>query len=307
MQKTHPKRLANTLCVIWLHWFVLIFNLPAAPSQAGSEIRIGFWNIRDLSSASRNSSELEHIATVAHGIDCLAICELNDGTVLTKLKNKLAAQGGTWKRVQTSEKIGNTPSTAERYGFLFRSDKLKVRGTPHVLPQLTYTASGESQTRTFDREPFVCSFTTLDERFDFTVFVVHVTWGTRVAYRIGEIQTLATYFNQVQGESSTENDVILCGDFNRNVNDAQSLGVLLSSIPTLIDTTEAGVPTKIDTTNTYDHLLFPTNFLSEYTGTHGVIRFDEEMFGDDDELALEVCSDHRPVWADFRVPELDDD
>lgn len=45
----------------------------------------------------------------------------------------------------------------------------------------------------------------------------------------------------------------------------------------------------------------------EYTGTHQVIKFDEDMFGDDDELASEVCSDHRPVWAEFLVPQSDDD
>lgn len=300
-------RACITCVALWAYCFAVIFSLHSADSQAGTELRIGFWNIRDLSSASRDSSELNQIATVAHSIDCLAICELNDGTVLTTLKNKLAAQGGKWKRVQTSAKIGNTPSTAERYGFLYRSDKLKVRGTPHVLPQLTYTVDGESTPRTFDREPFVCSFKTLDDRFDFTVIVVHITWGAKAAYRIGEVKTLTNYFAQVQAESSTDNDVILCGDFNRNVGDTASLGVLLSSIPALIDTTDASVPTKIDTDNTYDHLLFPTNFVSEYTGTHGVIRFDEDIFGNNDELAETVCSDHRPVWAKFRVPQQDDD
>lgn len=308
MRKESSFRRSCIICVgLWAHCFALIFCLHAAPSQAGTELKIGFWNIRDLSTASRDSSELNQIAAVAHDIDCLAICELNDGSVLTKLKSKLAAQGGKWKRVQTSAKIGNTPSTAERYGFLYRSDKLKVRGTPHVLPQLAYTVPGEAQPRTFDREPFVCSFKTLDERFDFTVIVVHITWGSKAAYRIGEIRALTNYFNQVQAESPTDNDVLLCGDFNRNVGDSQSLGVLLTSIPNLIDTTDAGVPTKIDDANTYDHLLFQTNFVSEYTGTHGVIRFDEDRFGNDDELANEVCSDHRPVWAEFRVPQQDDD
>ena len=101
--------------------------------------------------------------------------------------------------------------------------------------------------------------------------------------------------------------MILCGDFNRNVGDSASLGVLLSTIPSLIDSTDGTVPTKIDTQNTYDHLLFPTNFVREYTGVHGVVKFDEDLFGDDDEVANAVCSDHRPVWAEFRVPDQDDD
>lgn len=194
------SRACSGYLATWFTCFALTFSSYAAPSQAGTELKIAFWNLRDLSTASRDSSELTQIAAVAHDIDCLAICELNDGSVLTKLKSKLAAEGGKWKRVQTGAKVGNTPSTSERYGFLYRSDKLKVKGTPHLLPEISYTASGESQERKFDREPFVCSFSTLDGRFDFTVLVVHITWGARAAYRISEVQTLATYFNQVQGE-----------------------------------------------------------------------------------------------------------
>lgn len=292
--------------LLWAHSFVFIFSLHAATNQTGQLLRIGFWNVRDLSTASRNSSELAQIATIAHSLDCLAVCELNDGTVLGSLKSKLKSLGGKWSYVQTSTKVGNTPSTSERYGFLYRSDKLRVKGIPHVLPQLTYTVTGEAP-RNFDREPYTATFKTLDGRFDFTIIVVHITWGTKTAYRIGEIKTLTNYFNMVQAENTTDNDVILCGDFNRNVDDAASLGVLMTSIPSMIDTTSANTPTKIDTENTYDHLMFPTTFLTEYTGSHGVINFDEDMFGNDDEQANEACSDHRPVWAEFRVPQSDDD
>lgn len=292
--------------VCFVVWFITSAS-HAAESQAGQQLRIGFWNIRDLSISSRDSSELDQIASIAHSFDCLAICELNDGSALDKLKTKLKARGGTWGRVQTAAKVGNTTSTAERYGFLYRSDKLTVRGTPRVMPELSYPVAGETAFRTFDREPFASSFKTLDGRFDFTVIVVHITWGSRAAYRIGEVKTLTNYFNLVQIGSATDDDVILCGDFNRNVGDAASLGAMLASVPSLIDTSDANVPTKIDTDNTYDHLLFQTSFVTEYTGTHGVIKFDEDIFGNDDELASETCSDHRPVWAEFRVPQLDDD
>lgn len=293
--------------LVWLAGFILTFqpSIRAAENQTGQKLRVGFWNVRDLSVASRDANELNQIASIAHSMDCVALCEVNDGSVIPKLKTRLKALGGNWAYTQTTAKVGNTPSTAERYGFLYRSEKLKVRGKPRVLPELSYVALGES--RPFDREPFVTSFKTLDERFDFTVIVVHITWGAKAGYRIGEIHALTNYFNSVQNGSWTDDDVILCGDFNRNAGDASSLGVLQSAIPGLIDTTSPDVPTKIDTSNTYDHLMFQTNFVTEYTGLHGVIRFDEEMFADDDELASETCSDHRPVWAEFVVPAADDD
>ena len=225
------RRALTTWVAIGASCLALICSVHSAASQEGTQLKIGFWNIRDLSTASRNSSELDQIATVAHAIDCLAICELNDGTVLDTLKANL----------QTGAKIGNTPNTAERYGFLYRSDKLKVSGIPHVLPELSYLVPGEAQPRKLDREPFVCSFATLDGRFDFTMIVVHITWGAKAACRIGEIKVLINYFEQVKAESSTDNNVLLCGDFNRNVDDSASLGVLLSSIPTLTPEEKARV------------------------------------------------------------------
>jgi hypothetical protein len=38
-----------------------------------------------------------------------------------------------------------------------------------------------------------------------------------------------------------------------------------------------------------------------------VLKFDEELFGDDDKEAACACSDHRPVWIILHAPEQDDD
>ena len=44
-----------------------------------------------------------------------------------------------------------------------------------------------------------------------------------------------------------------------------------------------------------------------FMATHGVTRFDDEMFGGDDAAANLACSDHRLVWVRLRVPGQDDD
>ena len=51
---------------------------------------------------------------------------------------------------------------------------------------------------------------------------------------------------------------------------------------------------------------FQTNYVMEYTGEHGIERFDEIDFGNDDEAANLAVSDHRPVWAKFYA-NVDDD
>ena len=75
----------------------------------------------------------------------------------------------------------------------------------------------------------------------------------------------------------------------------------------MTDMTSANVTTKIDSDNSYDHVMFQSNFVTEYTGTHGVTPFDDEMFGGDDVAANLACSDHRLVWVRLRVPRQDDD
>jgi len=45
----------------------------------------------------------------------------------------------------------------------------------------------------------------------------------------------------------------------------------------------------------------PPNHTTEYTGTHGVVKFDETVYGDDDAAAKIAGSNHRPVWIELRV------
>jgi len=296
----------------------LIFLFPCSvpaktvPSQAGTELKLGFWNIRDFSANSRDRQELRMIAQVVTNLDCLAICEVNDVVVLGQLVEALNGQVGTWKAVQTKVKSGNTPSSQEYYGFVYRADKMAAKHKPSLLKEVACPLPEFNKTVRFDREPAECTFATLDARLDFTMMVVHITWGSKkpqkelVACREAEIRALKGYYEKTQAKETKDKDLILCGDFNVSVGDSPALATLLA-IPTMIDTTAAAVPTKIDTANTYDHLLFQTSYLSEYTGTHGVIKFDEILFGNDDKLASRTCSDHRPVWIVLRVPEQDDD
>jgi hypothetical protein len=52
---------------------------------------------------------------------------------------------------------------------------------------------------------------------------------------------------------------------------------------------------------------FQSHRLTEYTGRHGVTRYDEAMLPGDDAAASKACSDHRPIWIRVRVPAMDDD
>ena len=52
---------------------------------------------------------------------------------------------------------------------------------------------------------------------------------------------------------------------------------------------------------------FDPAFVSEYDGQNGVDDFDVTVFDNDDKAASLAVSDHRPIWATFRMDLVDDD
>ena len=75
-----------------------------------SFIEVGWWNIRDLSSASRSDAEISQIAECIEeaGLEVLAIGELNDPNALDRLSQEL---GSSWEWAATENKIGRTSHT----------------------------------------------------------------------------------------------------------------------------------------------------------------------------------------------------
>ena len=137
--------------------------------------------------------------------------------------------------------------------------------------------------------------------FDFYVINIHSIYGDSVGERRDEARRLAEVHAMVQSQDA-ENDVILMGDFNLGPDDSgfQSL----KAIPNMIHVND-DIPTSIKN-RLYDNIWFQTNFYTEFTGTYGIIKFDEALFGNDDKKASLTISDHRPLWAEFEVSEDDD-
>lgn len=276
-------------------------------------VRVAFWNIRDLSTASRNDTERSQICEVLSKFDAVAICEVNDEQILEALEAILDASGEDWESV-TSEKVGTTAGTSEHYGVIYREAIFDQKWTRQLLdtklsdlnlgiPDPDYPDLVVEADRMFDREPFAVCLKTDDGRLDFVLVVVHVTWGDYVGPRICEVRALKHYYDEVFPD---EHDVLICGDFNRKVSDDKSLG-WLERTAGLVTTTLASVPTHISSNTTYDQIVIHPQHTTEYAGTHGVLAFDETMFADNDAAANEALSDHRPVWISLTVSAADDD
>jgi endonuclease/exonuclease/phosphatase family metal-dependent hydrolase len=254
-------------------------------------IDVGWWNIRDFSTSSRNEMEIGRIAEIIK-TDVMAIGELNDTLALQLLTGKL---GPSWDWSATGKKVGKNTWTAEYYGFIWNKEKVMLLDSIHIY---------RDRKDDFDRDPAWATFKTVDGNFDFTVIAVHVTWGEKVGPRKAEVMAMKKVYLYVQKETSTDNDLIVVGDFNRNKSDTSFDSLL--SINGMIRANEITGPTHISGKTTYDQIFISTDYTKEWTGESVTVNFDETNFNSDQE-ANRVASDHRPVGIRLYVPDKDDD
>ena len=256
-----------------------------------STIRLAAWNIRIFSDNSRDDAELQLIANVLIDYDFIAVIELKDETVLRRTESVLELMGRDYDYL-LSRPVGG--KVKERYAFLFDQTLVDVLEDGMVFPD---------PNDAFVREPYSASFRA--GQFDFTTISAHVIWGDSVPSRQREVGELANVYRAVQAMNGAEQDVILLGDFNRNPDDLLAYQPLMS-IPGMTHLFQLPEKSHIKDTSLYDNIFFQSSYVTEYTGNSGIDRFDETDFGNDDEAASLAASDHRPVWAEFRIDSDDD-
>ena len=261
-----------------------------------SELKLAAWNIRILSDRSRDDNELNKIAQTLIDYDFIAISELRDEKVLKRLQRILSESGAEYGYLM-SEPVGREGSShRERYAFLYYKGLVSVVKDGEFYPD---AADGEDD---FVRDPYWATFRA--GKFDFSVIVVHVVWGDSVAKRRSEIMELAKVYSHVQKANGAEDDVLLVGDFNREPNDLLAYTPLMS-LPSMTHLFQSPQKSHIADSSLYDNIFFQMAYVTEWLGRSGIDKFDETDFGNDDSAANLAVSDHRPVWAVFRIDGLE--
>lgn len=260
-----------------------------------SELKLAAWNIRSLSDRSRNDNELQKIAQTLIDYDLIAIIEVRDERVLKRVQQILSASGAEYGYLM-SDPVGQVGSTyKERYAFLYYKGLVRVVKDGELYPD---AADGVDD---FVRDPYWATFRA--GRFDFSVIASHVVWGDSVAKRRAEVMALAEVYRYVQAANGAEDDILLVGDFNREPSDTVAYRPLMA-IPSMTHLFRLPQKSHIRDSSLYDNIFFQTNFVTEYLGRSGIDKFDEADFGNDDSAANLAVSDHRPVWALFRIDGL---
>ncbi|MCH7801498.1 MAG: YHYH domain-containing protein, partial [Chloroflexi bacterium] len=262
---------------------------PQLPPVPPGQIRLASFNIRIYSTGSRNDTELGLIADRLQQFDLVAIQELRDEEVVQRTLSILEARGHLYHAL-VSPPVGR--GVKERYAFLWRPEKVAPLDSGTVYPD---------PEDVFIREPFYASFRA--GSFDFTLITIHVIFGDGVADRRAENLLLDDVYRAVQDADPNEQDVILLGDFNLPPSDSGMV-----EIDVLLDPVFTGdVRTTISETSLYDNLWWDAEFVTEWTGVAGIDRFDEAVFGNDDDAASLAVSDHRPIWVTLFTELPDDD
>lgn len=261
--------------------------------QQLAPIDVGWWNIRNFSNNSRDDEEMALIAESIEGIEVLVVGELSDAEAIRRLAAEL---GPTWQWDATENRIGRTTNSAEYYGFVWDSASVRRRGDVRVFPDTDDS---------FDREPAFMTFQTIDGAYDFTVIGVHITWGRTVGPRKAEIRELDAVWDFVLNDVEDDSDILLFGDFNRNVGD-DSFDDLFA-IEGVLRGNPDRTPTHIRSTSSYDQVFISSQATTEWNGSFKIHKFDELLFDNDDSAANLACSDHRPISIrlEFETPDED--
>lgn len=251
-------------------------------------ISIATFNIRIFSNNSRDDNELYQICNLLKEFDFIAIQEIRDTMILDRTVSMLKNKFNFEFKYVASPKVGR--GVKEIYAFLYRKDKVEYLKESYVF---------SDEEDLFIREPYIAKFKA--GNFDFYVISIHTIYGDSITDRRAEALLLDDVYLTVQNLND-ENDIILLGDFNLSPDDKGFVELL--EIPDMIYV-NGKIPTSIKD-RLYDNIFFQSTYTKEFTGKYGVVKYDEELFGNDDKKASLMVSDHRPLWAEFDV-NVDDD
>ena len=207
---------------------------------------------------------------------------------------KLASEmGPTWTATTSLKAVGRK-SYVEYYSVIFDSVRVQLEdGTKGFYP--------DNENDHFAREPW--AVTMKSGSFDFTLVLLHVTWGDSAAERIAELRHVDDAYEHFQDADPEEQDVIVVGDFNRSPwatgwEEVAGLGLrsLIAGVKTSLNSEGEGA-------NLYDQVIIDPRYASEWTGKAGAVT----VSGNEALSYRKTVSDHIPVWATFEVGVEDDD
>jgi len=237
--------------------------LGAAPVSAGAYLRVASWNT--LHAGWSGSTNWNGYAgqvwrnfgpngTSPNGVDVVFAQEVMYADAAVSIAAALKATSGVNWDYRVTDAIGRS-SYKERYAVFFRTDRVQL------LSATVWNDAGD----VFEREPQIVRLRQIDTGADFTFINWHTVFGTTAA-REAEIRAIASVFNSVQAGSSTDQDVILLGDHNRDATSPwwSNLTSLSPSVGWKVND-QTSINASCTYASPYDHFWFQGTYMTEFS------------------------------------------
>jgi endonuclease/exonuclease/phosphatase family metal-dependent hydrolase len=269
-------------CFLLFAILLLVFSAVNGQDRAPDTIKIMSFNIQIFGVSKMAKPEVAAVlADIVSRADVIAVQEVRS-LVIDPVEQFMAMLPDTYKYV-IGPRQGRSGSK-EQYWVIYDSAKITV------LEEESWPDKDDI----FERSPYAVYFKT-NSAFDFILLDNHIQ--PRAAEKeIRALPNVVTYYMDLWKDP----DVLVVGDFNADGQYFDSS--LLDSI--FPETEYKIIFTDEDTTlaqshNTYDRFIITNTAIEDFTGSFGVIRFDEVYNFDEKSVSPRSISDHYPIWAEF--------
>ena len=249
----------------WGWMLGLCLVLASGGANAGAYLRVVSWNLLHAgwsgqtewnTYASQMWTKFGSTSTAGNGVDVVFAQEVMYDTAAASLAAALTSVSGVSWDYRVTAAIGRT-SYKERYAVFFRTDRVQL------ISASVWADSGDK----FEREPQIVKLRHIQTGADYTFINWHTVFG-ETAERQAEIAQIASVFSSIQSGSSSDQDVILLGDHNRDATSPwwANLTGLSPAVGYKVND-KTSINTSCAYANAYDHFWYQATHVSEYSSS----------------------------------------
>lgn len=266
--------------------FGAVLAMFAGGAVAGSYLRVMSWNTLHAGWSGQTEwagyaaqawNQYGNTSTATNGVDVLFAQEIMYAESAASIASALTARSGVTWDYRVTAAIGRS-SYKERYAVFFRPDRVQI------LSEYVWNDTGDQ----FEREPQIVKLRHLQTGADYTFINWHTVFG-ETAERQAEIQRIASVFSSIQSGSSSDQDVVLVGDHNRDA--TSPWWSTLTGLSPAVDY-KVNELTSINTScgyaSRYDHFWYQPSYVTEYSASGRDYISDVCVFRE--------LSDHAPIY-----------
>lgn len=249
----------------WGWMLGLCLVLASGGAHAGAYLRVVSWNLLHAGWSGQTEwntyagqmwNQFGSTASAPNGVDVVFAQEVMYDTAAASLAAALTSVTGVTWDYRVTAAIGRT-SYKERYAVFFRTDRVQL------LSSSVWADSGDK----FEREPQIVKLRHIQTGADYTFINWHTVFG-ETAERQAEIAQIASVFSSIQSGSSSDQDVILLGDHNRDATSPwwANLTGLSPAVGYKVNELTS-INTSCGYANAYDHFWYQATHVAEYSSS----------------------------------------